>query len=97
MASKRNRPTVVITPQQICGRDDIAQREVADILSVFPDNHPARLAFANYRSTAAITYLVNGRQDIIDALVATDDRVRNRIYDESRGNLTGHVQGGFED
>lgn len=58
-------------PPDISGRDARAKLEVAAILAALSEDHPARAALAANRPTADLTYLVDGRLDIREALVAS--------------------------
>jgi hypothetical protein len=50
-------------------RDDIANREVADLLAALPRDHLARRAFARGRTTVEITHHLRNRRDLADRLM----------------------------
>jgi hypothetical protein len=55
----------------LSGRDEQANTEVAAILGDLPEDHPARVAFAEGKTTAALTFLVADRPDLVEKLKAT--------------------------
>jgi hypothetical protein len=79
MAS-RHRPKLVGTID-LSGRDEQANREVAEILAELPADHPGRVAFEGGKDTIALTHLVADRRDLVarlmDSYWARHDRVFN--------------------
>ncbi|SRR6266852_3513283 len=76
---RRNR--LVSGPIDLSGRDEQANVEVADVLAELPEDHAARIAFAEGKDTITLTHLVADRKDLIARLMesywARHDRVFN--------------------
>ena len=65
---KRRLNTIPFGPPDLSGRDDVANAEVEQILSILAEDHPARLAFKAGRPTAEIADLAKDQRDLQDPL-----------------------------